>query len=112
MTTSSFTLPSAAKESTVQRKPPRLQHCRPGETSLTESTFIRDRIRVQVHVHAHHGVHGAEEVAVHARHGRKQVVEALERVVEDGVDASGEAGTQETREEEACGVKVSLISHL
>lgn len=76
------------------------------------STFVGDHVRVQVHVHAHHGVHGAEEVAAHAGNGREQIVEALERVVEYGMDAPDVAGAQETREEEARGAEVSLISHL
>lgn len=59
-----------------------------------QSTFIGDHVRVQVHVHAHHGVHGAEEAVAHARHGREQILEALERVVEYGMDAPDMAGTQ------------------
>ncbi|PWA27845.1 hypothetical protein CCH79_00000545, partial [Gambusia affinis] len=80
MITSSFTLPSAA-----------------------------DKRRADFNMSAvHHGVHGAEQVPAHSRHGREQAPEVVERVVEKHVDASGVANdrSQEFGKEESGRVDV------
>lgn len=63
---------------------------------VRKRTIIRNCVSVKVH----HGTHGAEEVPAHAHHGCEQILEAMERLMEDCADASSPAivGAEETKE--------------
>lgn len=119
MTTSSFTLPSAkSHKHQFYKFTCMVWHL---DYVTNPASFKPFKIWAQstligrhVHVEVHCGVKRAEEVPVHACHGREQTVEALERVTEQRTDASAVAGewSQETGKKERWRVEVGMFGHL
>lgn len=79
--------------------------------NLTEKPTL---IGNSVTVHVHHGAHGTEEVPAHSHHRGEQVLEAVERIVEQRADASAVASVrrQEVRQIDHRRAVVHIIGHL